>query len=345
MLSVKGSVPLPTTLPSMATLELLTNNLELYSDELFKQLEEINLEVYQKVLAGFKDTGRVCKTFIHEMGALAITFFTKAEGMEANLATTDAIAFAEAMVASKTHIICLIQEVAEAEDIYNAGEATFNDMLASVSEEIKKYIQEQGTTQHATYKKKCLDRVSQDHGRLDGTCFVPMIVGNLTAHRALAMSQRVVQSQVPLQIMMVPLRTQAGAIKVYTKFIEFLARRVVALQEKLGPGISTVNLESEATDQAAPAGRGCSCSTTPPRKHQPTRADPESPLWRSSPMRSTPKKTTPEPPAKNVFSPHSRSILDMWEKLGSDDDDQPDQKKKDKLHKCQSGIHDESLAR
>ena len=112
----------------------------------------------------------------------------------------------------------------KAEDIYDSGEVTFDKMLASVAKQIKVYIQEQGTTQHAVYKKKCLDRVRQDHGRLDGTCFVPMIVGNLTAHRALAMSQRVAQSHVPLQIMMVPLRTQAGAIKVYTKFIEFLAR-------------------------------------------------------------------------------------------------------------------------
>ena len=305
MLSVKGSVPLPTTLPSMATLESLTNNLEAYSDELFKWLEETNMEVYQKVLTGFKDTGGKCKTFIHEMGVLALTFFAKAEEMEGDLAKTDAKAFKEAMVASKAHIIGLIQEVAEAEDIYDSGEVTFDKMLASVAEQIKVYIQQQGTEQCASYKKKCLDHVKQDHGRLDGTCFVPMIVGNLTAHRALTMSQQVAQSHVPLQIMMAPLRTQAGAVKVYTKFVEFLARRVITLQEKLGPGVTTVNLESEATDQPVPAGSGRSHSASPPRKPQPSRADSDSPLWRSSPKQSTPKKTTPKPPAKSVFSPHS----------------------------------------
>ena len=265
MSSARGSLPLPTTLPSMATLESLTNDLESYSDELYKQLEETNLKVYQKVLAGFKNSGGVCKTFIHEMGALAVTFFAKAEDMEGGLAKTDAQAFEEAMEASKTHVIRLIQEVSEAEDIYDSGEAKFDKILASVAEEIKVYIQQQGATQRATYKRKCLDRIRQDHGRLDGTCFVPMIVGNLTAHRALAMSQRVAQSHVPLQIMMAPLRTQAGAVKVYTKFIEFLARRVVALQEKLGPGITAVNLESEAADHSVPAGRGRSSSASPTR--------------------------------------------------------------------------------
>ena len=74
MSSFRGSLPLPTTFPSMATLESLTNDLESYSDELFKKLEETNLGVYQKVLTGFKDSGGVCKMFIHEMGALAVTF-------------------------------------------------------------------------------------------------------------------------------------------------------------------------------------------------------------------------------------------------------------------------------
>ena len=98
--------------------------------------------------------------------------------MEGGLAKTDAQAFEEAMEASKTHVIRLIQEVSEAEDIYDSGEAKFDKILASVAEEVKVYIQQQGATQRATYKRKCLDRIRQDHGRLDGTCFVPMIVGN-----------------------------------------------------------------------------------------------------------------------------------------------------------------------
>ena len=49
-----GSLPLPTALPSMATLETLTNDLEKLSEKMFKSQEETNIKVYDKVLQGFK---------------------------------------------------------------------------------------------------------------------------------------------------------------------------------------------------------------------------------------------------------------------------------------------------
>ena len=246
----RGSLPLLTTLPSMATLEALMNDLEKFSERMFKSLEETNIAIYDKVLRGFKDTSGKCKTFIHEMGALAVTFFAQAKQMEDGLVKCDTKAFDEVMSASKSHIIGLIEEVAEAEDIYDSGEASFDSILASVTKEIKEYVRLKGEEQREEYKKQCLDQIKQDHGRLDGTCFIPMIVGNLTAHHALTMSQQVAQSHVPLKIMVAPLCTQAGTIKVYMKFVEFLARQMVTLQEKLGPGAAGVPLESEPNDQS-----------------------------------------------------------------------------------------------
>ena len=156
--------------------------------------------------------------------------------MEKGLAKCNAMAFREARSASKGHVCGLIEQVAEVEGIFDAGEANFDSVLASVAKEVKAYIRLRGDEQRKEYKKECLDRIRRDHGWLDGTCFIPMIVGNLTAHQALTMSQWVAHSHVPLKIMTVPLRTQAGAVKVYMKFMEFLARRVIALQERLGPG-------------------------------------------------------------------------------------------------------------
>ena len=95
-----GPLPLPTTLPSMATLEVLTGNLEKLGGKLFRGLEETNLAVYNKVLQGFKDTSGKCKNFIHKMGSLVVTFFAQAEEMEKGLAKCDAMAFREAMSAS-----------------------------------------------------------------------------------------------------------------------------------------------------------------------------------------------------------------------------------------------------
>ena len=184
-----GSLPLPTTLPSMATLEALTDNLEKLSEKMFKSLEETNIKVYDKVLQGFKDTSGKCKDFIHDMGAKVITFFGQAEKMEQGLAKSDAEAFHEAINASKGHVCGLIEEVAEAEGIYNSGEAKFDSILASVAKEVKAFVCQEGDKQRNEYKEQTLARIRQDHSRLDGTCFIPMIIGNLTTHRALAISQ------------------------------------------------------------------------------------------------------------------------------------------------------------
>ena len=96
-----------------------------------------------------------------------------------------------------------------------------------------------------------------------------MIVGNLTAHQALVMSQRVAHSHVPLKIMMAPLCTQVGAVKVYMKFVEFLARQVIALQERLGPGSSMVLLESESGGRLASPRHERSHSASPTHKSPP----------------------------------------------------------------------------
>ena len=216
----------------MATLEVLTDDLEKLSKKMFKSLEETNIKVYDKVLQGFKDTSGKCKDFIHDMGAMVIAFFGQAEKMEQGLAKCDAEAFREVINASKGHVCSLIEEVAEAESIYNLGEAKFNSILASVAKEVKVFMRQEGEKQRNEYKEYCLARIRQDHGRLDGTCFIPMIIGNLTAHQALAISQRVAHSHVPLKIMLAPLRTQAGAVKVYMRFVEFLAGRVIVRYRK-----------------------------------------------------------------------------------------------------------------
>ena len=328
--SGRGSLPLPTTLPSMATLEALINDLEKFSERMFKSLEETNIAVYDKVLRGFKDTSGKCKTFIHEMGALVVTFFAQAKKMEDGLVKCDARAFEEAIDASKNHIIGLMEEVTEAEDIYDRGEAHFNSILASVAKEIKEYVKLKGEEQRQEYKKKCLDQIKQDHGRLDSMCFIPMIVGNLTAHHALTMSQWVAQSHVPLKIMIVPLHTQVGAIKVYMKFMEFLARQVVALQERLGPGAVGIPLESEPNDQS---------STKRGRSHlaSPTRQSP-TPSRHGSPARTDPTEKAPTA-AEVVFSPHSQNALNLWKQLDLSDGEVEDTfSDEEKEGKCQAPL-------
>ena len=265
------------------------------------------------MLQGFKDTSGKCKNFIHEMGSLVVTFFTQAEEMEKGLAKCDAMAFREAMSASKGHVCGLIEQVAEAEGIFDAGEANFDSVLASVTKEVKAYVRLKGDEQRKEYKKECLDWIRWDHGQLDGMCFIPMIVGNLTADQALTMSQRVAHCHVPLKIMTAPLRTQAGAIKVYMKFVEFLARRVIALQERLGPGLSMVPLESESGGRSASPRHELSHSASPTRKSPP-------PSRHGSPIRTDSGKKA----SKDIFSLHSQSSLKLWATMNLSDEDVDD---------------------
>ena len=70
-----------------------------------------------------------------------------------------------------------------------------------------------------------------------------MIITNVTTHHTLALNQRVNQSQIPLQIMISPMHTQAATMGAGLKFVKFLSKRVLALDVKLGPAFS-VSLES-----------------------------------------------------------------------------------------------------
>ena len=116
-----------------------------------------------------------------------------------------------------------------AEESYEDAAAQFDNILSSISDKLKEFVEAQGKEQHQEYISKCLDRIRGIHGSLDGTQFIPMVVMNVTMHHALALNQRVNQSQIPLQIMISPMRTQATTMGAGLKFVEFLSRRVLAL--------------------------------------------------------------------------------------------------------------------
>ena len=109
---------------------------------MFEDLEETNIAVYDMVLNGFKDTSGKCKSFIHEMGVLAIAFFAQAKEMEGSLAKCDARAFKEVMDASKDHVFHLIQEVADTEGILRQGLRLIliRSWHWSTAKEVKAYV-------------------------------------------------------------------------------------------------------------------------------------------------------------------------------------------------------------
>ena len=167
-------------------------------------------------------------------------------------------------------------------------------------------MEAQGEEQHQEYISKCLDRIRGIHGSLDGTQFIPMVVMNATTHHALALNQRVNQSQIPLQIMILPMRTQATTMGAGLKFVEFLSRRVLALDVKLGL-MTAVSLES--------GGEGSGVQSASGGRATPIDASTPAPPRKSDSFKSP---GTPSKP-KTVFSPKASATLAKFKSMSDND--------------------------
>ena len=102
-------LPLPTRLLSMDVLEQLGDDLYGYSGKLFWGLEETSLVMLDRILSGFKRLGGRAQEYIHETAAIAINFFSRAGDMEAELESSEALKFQEAVNGMKASICDLIR--------------------------------------------------------------------------------------------------------------------------------------------------------------------------------------------------------------------------------------------
>ena len=202
-------------------------------------------------------------------------------------------------------------------------------------------MEARGEEQRQEYIAKCMDRIRGIHGSLDGTQFIPMMVSNATTHHALSLSARVNQLQIPLQIMILPMWTQVATMGAGLKFMEFLSRRVLALDVKLGL-TNAVSLESGGEGSgvvSAPGGRTSAAAKKPdlPKMpvtaHTSTKTDhthgapkartldtPTNPKTPEMPL----KPKTPETPSKprTMLSPTASATLARFKGM-SDDDEAP----------------------
>ena len=322
-------IPLPTQLPSMEVLEQLTDDLYAYSGELFRGLEETSMAMLDRILSGFKRSGGHTREYIHETAAITINFFSRAGDMEAELESSEALKFWEAVNSMKESIRDLIRWTTLAEESYEDAAAQFNNILSSVSDELKEFVELQGKEQCQEYISKCMEQIRGVHGSLDGTQFILMVVTNATTHHTLALNQRVNQLQIPLQIMILPMHTQATTMGAGLKFVEFLSRRVLALDVKLGP-VTAVSLESggEGAGVQSTSGTGgratpiVASSPVPPRKSDSFKT---SLTTHTPPMTDhtcgAPKAKTPDMPSKpkTMFSPKASATLTKFKGMSDDD--------------------------
>ena len=107
--NLSAGLPLSTQLPSMDFLERLADDLYAYSGELFRGLEEMSMAMLDKVLSGFKKSGGRAREYIFETAAIAINFFSRAGDIEAELESSKALKFREAVNGMKESICDLIR--------------------------------------------------------------------------------------------------------------------------------------------------------------------------------------------------------------------------------------------
>ena len=107
--NLSTGLPLPSQLPSMDLLERLADDLYAYSGELFWGLEETSMAMLDRVLTGFKRSGSRAWEYIYETAAIAINFFSRAGDMEAELESSEALKFREAVNGMKESIRDLIR--------------------------------------------------------------------------------------------------------------------------------------------------------------------------------------------------------------------------------------------
>ena len=328
-INLSTGLPLPTQLLSMDLLEKLADDLYAYSGELFRGLEETSMAMLDRVLSGFKRLGGRAQEYIYETAAIAINFFSRAGDMEVELELSEALKFWEAVNGMKESIRDLIRQTASAEESYEDTAAHFDNILSSVLNELKEFIESQGEEQRQAYVAKCMEQIRRVHSFLDGTQFIPMVVTNVTTHHALVLNQRVNQSQIPLQIMISPMRTQAAAMGTGLKFVEFLSKRVLVLDVKLGPA-SAMSLESggEGAGVQSTSGMGGGATPmitsppTPPKKHDSSKM----PFTVHTPPMTdhtyvASKAKTPDTPAKPkmMFSPKASASFAKF--MGMSDDE------------------------
>ena len=229
----------------------------------------------------------------------------------------------------KESIRDLIRQTALAEESYEDAVAQFDNILSSVSDELKEFVEAQGEEQHQVYISKCMERIRGVHGSLDGTQFILMVVMNVTMHHALVLNQRVNQSQIPLQIMISPMHTQATTMGAGLKFVEFLSRRVLALDVKLGL-VTAVSLESGGEGAGVQSASGMGGRATPIVASTPAPSGkPDSSktllITHTPPMTDhtygTPKAKTPDTPSKpkTMFSPKASAMLAKFKGMSDDD--------------------------
>ena len=149
------------------------------SRQLNHKMELAALALFEKVKAGFSGTGGVAQQFVLDMFKLATDFFMDARVYEAQLDSTDTEAFHSAVLGLQERMDALLGQAAALEDAYQHSKASFDNILATMHQEIHDFANLVSRHLCNEYKHRSFNRIAQDHTYMDITLFVSNVIPNV----------------------------------------------------------------------------------------------------------------------------------------------------------------------
>ena len=243
---------------TMDCLRCLGDDIIELSRQLNHKMEVAMLVLFDKVKAGFSGTGGVAQQFVGDMSKLATNFFMDARVYKAQLDSADTEAFHSAVFGLQEKVDSLLRQAATLEEMYKHSKASFDNILATMCQEIHDFTNQASCHLCNEYKCCSFDRIVQDHPFMDVTLFVSNVIQNMCTFDALLTSHQLGWSVVPLQILMVPILMEAMAMPCHMEFVRYLTKQFLHVQQSIwvsntvpapapvpAPHLVGVNLESE----------------------------------------------------------------------------------------------------
>ena len=299
---IKGIIPEGQVMVDMATYNKATGSgatmdcLRHLGDDIIELSRQLNckmelamLALFNKVKAGFSGTGGIAWQFVGNMSKLATDFFMDARVYEAQLDSADSEAFHSAVLGLQVKVDSLLRQAAALEETYKHSKASFDNILATMCQEIHDFTNQASQRLCNEYKCRLFDRIVQDHPFMDVTPFVSNVIQNMCTFDTLLTSHQLGWSVVPLQILMAPILMEAVATPCHLEFVQYLTEWSLHIQQSIqvsntapapAPHPVGVNLESEQEN---------------PSSSRPKTSDPDSPETHPTP-RSNPPVMPSKPP-------------------------------------------------
>ena len=263
------------------------------SRQLNHKMELATLALFDKVKAGFSGTGGVTQQFVGDMSKLATDFFMDARVYEAQLDSANSEAFHSAVLALQEKVDTLLRQAAALKEMYKHSKALFNNILATMHQEIHDFANQASRCLCNEYKCHSFDRIAQDHPYMDVTPFVSNVIQNVCTFDALLTSHQLGWSIVPLQILIVLILTEATAMLCHLEFIQYLTERSLHIQQSIQ--MSNTTPAPAPVPVPHPVGINLKSEQENPSSSRPKTSDPDSPETCPTPH-SEPPVTPSKPP-------------------------------------------------